>query len=290
MGKKSKNARKLARSQDAHRHTNHQRASSKLSSKSHVRADIMLLDAGFALSISHAQALIMAGEMIVNEHRVDKAGTLLPREAHVRLRPRRKHQYVGRGGLKMQGILEDLQLTVTDWTCLDLGMSTGGFTDCLLQRGATHIFGVDVGKGLAHQKLVQDERVHIIENTHVKDLDKSMISVLSDLCVADISFNALHRLVTYALPFMKDTGHFILLVKPQFELSQQRLISVSHAGIVHDEHAQKEACTMVENYLESLGLQVWHTLPCRTKGSKGNQEYFIYAGMPHATNLAQIVE
>ena len=241
------------------------------------RVDQLMLDRGLAPTLAKARAMIMAGEVIAGEHRVDKAGVRIPVESSLRVKSRRGHIYVSRGGLKLEGALNHFKINPTDWTCLDLGMSTGGFTDCLLKRGARHIYGVDVGRGLAHESLRVHTRVTLLEGTHARDLNTELIPHKCDLCVADISFNSLTRLIQPALPLMKAGGTLLLLIKPQFELSSDVLAEVSTSGVVFDEAAQERACQTVADHLTSLGVNVVCWVPSQHKGAKGNQEYFVLA-------------
>jgi len=242
-----------------------------------LRADELLVARGLAPDVRKAQALIMAGEVIVGERRLEQAGARLPLDVAIRMRPRRGHGYVGRGGLKMEWALDHFQVDPQGWVCLDLGLSTGGFSDCLLQRGAQRVYGVDVGVGLAHERLTRDPRMVIHEGLHAKSLTREHIPEPCDLCVADISFNSLTRLIEPALPFMKPKGWLLLLIKPQFELSEAELERSAERGIVHDIDAQALACERVATHLTDLGVMVSSWAPCGVKGTKGNQEYFMLA-------------
>jgi 23S rRNA (cytidine1920-2'-O)/16S rRNA (cytidine1409-2'-O)-methyltransferase len=221
--------------------------------------------------------MIMAGEILSGDQRLDKSGVRVKQDIPLRWRPRRGHGYVGRGGLKMEGALRHFEVNPKGWTCLDLGMSTGGFTDCLLQWGAQRVYGVDVGRELAHQRLVLDDRVVIIEGTHVRDLTHELIPEACDLCVADISFNSLSRIIAPAIPFLKPEAYALFLVKPQFELSARELEESGERGVVLSEEARRLALTRVSDWLSSTGWVIVDHAPSKTKGTKGNQEYFIYA-------------
>ena len=241
-----------------------------------LRVDELVLDRGLASDLRQAQGMIMAGEILSGDRLLSKAGERLKADVQIRWRPRRGHGYVGRGGLKMESALRQFQIDPSSWVCLDLGMSTGGFTDCLLQWGAHKVYGVDVGKGLAHQRLVNDERVVIIEDTHIKDLSADLIPELCDLCVADLSFNSLGRLIEPALPFLKPKATGVLLVKPQFELSSAELELYAHKGVVHDENARLLALQRVSDKLKCMGWRMLDHKASETKGTKGNQEYFLH--------------
>ncbi len=241
-----------------------------------LRVDELVLARGFASDLKQAQGMIMAGEILTGDRPLTKAGERLKSDIKLRWRPRRGHGYVGRGGLKMESALRQFNIDPSGWFCLDLGMSTGGFTDCLLQWGADKVYGVDVGKGLAHQRLVNDPRVIIIEDTHIKDLNADLVPELCDVCVADLSFNSLGRLIEPALPFLKPKATGILLVKPQFELSSTELEQYAHKGVVHDEKARLIALERVSSKLENMGWEVIDQKASETKGTKGNQEYFLH--------------
>ena len=240
------------------------------------RLDTLVVMRGLAQTLSQAQGMIMAGEILSGDRKLDKAGLRVGPEIPLRWRPRRGHGYVGRGGLKMEGALRHFDLDPSGWVCLDLGMSTGGFTDCLLQWGAQRVYGVDVGRGLAHQRLVLDDRVIILEDTHVKDLTHVLIPEVCDLCVADISFNRLSRIIAPATPFLKSRAYGLFLVKPQFELSAQELEDAGKRGIVLKEEARLLALARVSDWLSTHGWTVLSHAPSQTKGTKGNQEYFVF--------------
>lgn len=265
------------------KHKSHQRKGSKSGphgSRHGLRADELLVERGLALDLRKAQGMIMAGEVILGERRLDQAGARLPLDAAVRVRPRRGHGYVGRGGLKMEWALDHFKLSPRGWVCLDLGLSTGGFSDCLLQRGAQRVYGVDVGVGLTHERLTRDPRMVIHEGLHARSLTAAHVPERCDLCVADISFNSLTRLIEPALPFLKSEARLLLLIKPQFELSEEELTRSAARGVVHDSVAQEVACARVADHLTSLQISVESWAPCGVKGTKGNQEYFMLASSP----------
>ena len=218
----------------------------------------------------------MAGEILSGDRPIKTAGERIALDAPLRWRPRRGHGYVGRGGLKMEGALRRFNIDPRGAICLDLGMSTGGFTDCLLQWGAEKVYGVDVGRGLAHRRLVTDPRVKVIEGTHIRDLSVENIPELCTLCVADLSFNSLSRLIIPALPFLAPEAIGVLLVKPQFELSSAELRKSSLGGVVFDEEARLTALKRVKSALTNMGWRLIDFDESETKGTKGNQEYFLY--------------
>ena len=248
-----------------------------MSKRNWPRLDEVVITRGFADSLAEARGKIMAREILSGDRCLDKTGERVSPEIILRWRPRRGHGYVGRGGLKMEGALRSFEVDPRGWVCLDLGMSTGGFTDCLLQWGARRVYGVDVGAELAHRRLVCDSRAVIIENTNARDLTPDQVPELCDLCVADISFNTLSRMVSPAIPLLKPDAFALLLVKPQFELSARELDQAGERGIVHDEAARLRALERVSESLQSSGWEILKSAPCAIKGTKGNQEYFIYA-------------
>ena len=248
--------------------------------KKKIRLDQRVVQHGFADSLSKAQAMIMAGEILWKDQKLTTAGYSIPQDAALRYRPRRGHGYVGRGGLKMESALRLFKINPQGWLCLDLGMSTGGFTDCLLQSGASFVYGVDVGQGLAHHRLVTDQRVQIWEGTNVKDLSSRHIPQLCDLCVADLSFTSLANLVQPAFPFLKPKATLLLLVKPQFELSSHKVNQWGSQGVILSEYAHQAgdlACSRVAEILKELGCTIHGWKACEIKGTKGNQEFFIHA-------------
>jgi 23S rRNA (cytidine1920-2'-O)/16S rRNA (cytidine1409-2'-O)-methyltransferase len=220
--------------------------------------------------------MIMAGEILTGDRPIKTSGERLSVDIPLRWRPRRGHGYVGRGGLKMEGALRRFKVVPKGAICLDLGMSTGGFTDCLLQWGAERVYGVDVGRGLAHRRLITDPRVKVIEGTHIRDLTVEDVPELCTLCVADLSFNSLSRLIAPALPFLAPNAIGILLVKPQFELTSAELKESSFGGVVHDVDARLKALDRVQTELLDMGWRLIDRGESETKGTKGNQEYFLH--------------
>lgn len=250
-----------------------------------ARADALVVARGLAPDLSQAAALIMAGEVIAGEHRVDKPGAQLKADAPLRLRPR-EGRFVSRGGHKLDGALRGFGVDPRGMACVDLGASTGGFTDCLLQRGAARVYAVDVGYNLLHWRLRQDPRVINLERTDARALGEHLSEPV-ELLVADISFNALARVLAPALGHLRPGGEAILLIKPQFELARSE---VEAGGIVRDEALRRAACDRVAAALEALGLTTLAVAPAALKGTKGNQEYVLHgrwgeAARPPSTAL-----
>lgn len=241
-----------------------------------VRLDDLLVERGLAPDRRKGAAMVMAGEVIVGEHRADKAGQPVREDAELRVRGRVAHRYVSRGGLKLQAALEHYGLDPTGWVALDLGASTGGFTDCLLQRGAAKVYAVDVGYGLLHWTLQQDPRVVDLSRTHAGDLDRSRVPDPVDLVVADISFNTLTRLLAPALALCAPGAQVALLVKPQFEADAA---DVGEGGVVRDEAVRAAAGERVAEALASLGVAVtrpWVDSPLA--GAKGGNVEILLHG------------
>lgn len=250
-----------------------------------TRLDALLVERGLAPDLKKARALIMAGQVIVAESRVDKPATPVRADVAVRLKLRKSHGYVSRGGLKLAGALDHFQLDPAGLTAIDLGASTGGFTDCLLKRGAARVYAVDVGYGLLDWTLQQHPKVVMLERTHAADLDETRIPELVDLVVADISFNTLGRVVGPAVGRLKPGGRVMLLVKPQFELDRA---AVGEGGIVRDPAAWAEACDRVAEVVRGFGLTVDGVVRSSITGTEGNVEFMLAGTAPVATTDAAL--
>ncbi len=237
------------------------------------RIDVLLVERGLAVSRDRAKRLLLAGQVLVDDVPIDKAGTKVFRDAAIRLRSQ-DHPYVSRGGLKLAGALDDLGVEVEGLHCLDVGSSTGGFTDCLLQSRASRVYAVDVAYGILDWKLQQDDRVVNLERTHAADLTKEKVPEFIDLLVADISFNSLSRLLPPVIPLLRSAAQMIVLVKPQFELEPE---FVGEGGIVHDEAARHLACERVCASVSELGWQVDGLIESSIKGTRGNIEFLLRA-------------
>ncbi len=241
------------------------------------RADALLVERGLAVDLAKARALVLAGAVVAGEHRVDKAGQLLAPDVTLRVKGRRDHPYASRGGVKLAHALDHFEIDPTGRVCIDLGASTGGFTDCLLQRGATRIYAVDVGYGQLDWKLQRDERVVNLERTHARDLDAAHVPEPVDMLVADISFNAIGRILAPALGLLRDGADLLLLVKPQFELPAD---AVGEGGIVRDPDAWDTACRTVAADVVALGCAVHGVERSPITGARGNVEFVLWATYP----------
>jgi 23S rRNA (cytidine1920-2'-O)/16S rRNA (cytidine1409-2'-O)-methyltransferase len=239
--------------------------------KPRKRLDVLLVERGLAESRQKAQAMILAGMVQVNGHAAVKPGTLL--ESTVPLDVTSAPRYVSRGGEKLAGALEDLQLTVRGKLCLDAGASTGGFTDCLLQHGARQVFAVDVSIDQLDVRLRRDPRVHGVE-ANARNLSAKEIGVPVEFVTVDVSFISVIKVLPALLSVVAPHAEFLILVKPQFELGRQ---DVGRGGIVRNTALQEKAVARVCEAAEKLGLCVTAVVPSRLKGAGGNQEFFLYA-------------
>jgi 23S rRNA (cytidine1920-2'-O)/16S rRNA (cytidine1409-2'-O)-methyltransferase len=244
-----------------------------------VRLDKLLVDRGLAASRERAQALILAGKVLVEDQKVEKAGAQVSAECGIRMLGE-DLQYVSRGGLKLERALEHWKIAVTGRICLDVGASTGGFTDCLLQRGAAQVIAVDTGYGQMDFRLRQDARVRLLEKTNARYLTREAVGVTVDLIVMDVSFISatlvLPAVVGAAFPESRDQRQgrqIVVLVKPQFEAGREH---VGKGGIVRDEAAQLGAVEKVRTALQSLGAAQTDTIESPIRGAEGNREFLLY--------------
>jgi len=234
------------------------------------RLDERLLADGLAESRSKAQALILSGDVLVDDVPVDKAGTRVSDAAAIRLRGGAR-RFVSRGGEKLAGALEDLAIDPTGFDCLDVGASTGGFTDCLLQAGAQGVVAVDVGRGQLHSKLVADPRVVSHEGVNARHLDASLLPEPVDLVVADVSFISLELLIP-GLAAAAPRAELLLMVKPQFEVGREK---VGKGGVVRDDGDRQAAADSVIACARAHGYRLVGSVDSRVQGPKGNREIFV---------------
>ena len=236
-----------------------------------ARLDERVVAAGLAESRAKAQALILAGEVLVDGECVDKPGTRVRDEAELRLRGARR-RFASRGGEKLAGALDDLGIDARGRACLDLGASTGGFTDCLLQRGARSVVAVDVGYGQLDAKLRSDPRVVVVERTNARELAAEALPAPIDLVTIDVSFISVRRLLP-RLAELAPAADWLILVKPQFEVGRGQ---VGKGGVVRDDTLRAAAVGAVRAAAEGLG---WHSagqIESRLAGPKGNREVFLW--------------
>lgn len=239
------------------------------------RLDVLLVERGLAEAAKSAQAMILAGEVQVEGVKMTTAGAQIAADARVELVARQK--YSSRGGYKLEGALEDFSVDPAGKNCLDIGSSTGGFTDCLLQHGAAKVFAVDVNVAQLDWKLRQDFRVACIER-NARGLSPKDVSEPADLVVVDVSFISVCRVLGPTTACAKPGAEFLILIKPQFELPRA---DVPAGGVIGDDHRlHKMAIEAVEKAGERLGLQNVSIRPSRLRGAEGNQEFFLHARKP----------
>ena len=236
------------------------------------RLDLLLVERGLAESQQKAQAMILAGEVRLEGVPVQKAGMPVASDAQIEVKSRQL-KYASRGGLKLEGALQDFEINPAGQVCLDVGSSTGGFTDCLLQRGAARVYAVDVNLAQLDWKLQRDPRVIAIER-NARELKPDDIPEPLDLVVADVSFISVCKILGPASAPAKPFATFLILIKPQFELPRA---DVATGGIVTDVGLHKKAIASVRKCAEAAGLTNLNVLPSRLTGAEGNQEYFLHA-------------
>jgi 23S rRNA (cytidine1920-2'-O)/16S rRNA (cytidine1409-2'-O)-methyltransferase len=236
-----------------------------------IRLDKLLLLHDLASSRHKAQALIAAGQVLVDHQVVDKAGSLINAKSQVEIKAR--CPYVSRGGLKLEKGLEYFHINPENYICADIGASTGGFTDCLLQNNASKIYAVDVGYGQLDWKLRQDSRVVVLERTNARYLTKEEIKDPIDLAVIDAAFISLKLLLPPLIPLFKNKVSILALIKPQFEVGKGK---VGKGGVVKDPALHEEVIADIINFTEPLGLASEGVTESPILGPKGNKEFLIY--------------
>ena len=234
-----------------------------------LRLDQLLVGRGFFPSREQARRAILAGEVSVATRVVDKPSELLDEQTAVAVKPTRK--YVGRGALKLESALENFDIDIRGTSALDIGASTGGFTDCMLQRGAEKVYAVDVGYGQLDWKLRTDARVIVIEKTNARFLTRDQVQELVDICVIDVSFISLTLILPNAIALLTPEGVLLALIKPQFELQRS---DVGKGGIVRDPRLHQKAQDKIVAFVNDLGHVVVGIAPAGIKGADGNQEFF----------------
>lgn len=238
-----------------------------------TRADQLLLDRGLAESRARAQALILAGLVFSGERKIEKAGQPLAEDAPLEVRGK-DHPWVSRGGIKLAHGLDHFGWDVTSAVALDVGSSTGGFTDVLLQRGARQVFAIDVGTNQLAWKLRQDPRVVVHEQTNARYLTSEIVTEPVDIVVCDASFISLAKVLNSALDFAKPGGRLIALIKPQFEAERHE---IGKGGVVRDPAVHERVCAAVADWLIGRGWAVAGTTQSPITGPEGNVEFLIGA-------------
>ena len=235
------------------------------------RLDKLLVERGLADSRSEAQELIVSGRVLLGGRTVKKVSFSCSTNANTIVLGKRK--YVSRGGEKLAGALKDINLSPIGKVCADVGASTGGFTDCLLQAGAKHIYAIDTGTGQLAQKLLNDERVTSLEKTNARYL--ITLPEKCDLIVMDVSFISLTKLLPNVINWLKCEAEILALIKPQFELGPG---NTNHRGVISNPEKRKTAIVFVLNCAQTVGLRPLKLALACLRGSAGNQEYFIHLG------------
>ena len=236
-----------------------------------ARLDQILVDRGLAASRERARALILAGSVTVDGQKSDKPGHSFPDDCRVEVAE--PMPYVSRGGFKLAHALDHFGIDVADQACLDVGASTGGFTDCLLQRGAAQVYAVDVGHGQIDWKLRNHPRVVLREGVNARFLKPEDFPLKFDFIVCDASFISATLLIPAFVPLLAERGQMVVLVKPQFEVGREQ---VGKGGIVRDPELHAQACDRVRAAVEALGFQVF-VIESPILGAEGNREFLLYA-------------
>lgn len=241
-----------------------------MKSKPKERLDKLLVERGLVETRAKAQALILAGQVFSNEQRLEKAGQLVAVEAPLTIKE--TMPFVSRGGLKLAAALDFFGVDVSGKVCLDIGASTGGFTDCLLQRGAARVVAIDVGHGQLDWKLRQDARVEVREQINARYLQPADFSERFDLVVGDVSFISLRKILPVMPPLVQPPALVITLIKPQFEVGREE---VGRGGIVRDEAAQQRVVGEIVEFAASIGLRSRGVIDSPILGADGNREFLV---------------
>jgi 23S rRNA (cytidine1920-2'-O)/16S rRNA (cytidine1409-2'-O)-methyltransferase len=237
-----------------------------------ARLDVLLVERGLAPSRERAQAMLLAGQVRVNGQKMEKPGSQVALEAQIEIiGPALR--YASRGGLKLEGALEDFSVTPREKICLDVGSSTGGFTDCLLQHGARRVYAVDVTASQLDWKLRQDPRVTLVER-NARYLRAEDVAEPAELVVVDVSFISVAKVLPAIVPLAAPGGDFLILIKPQFELEKR---DVGKGGIVRDAALHQKAIERVTAAAREAVLEIIGVRPSRLQGAEGNQEFFLHA-------------
>lgn len=236
------------------------------------RLDVLLVARGLASSREKAKAIIMSGIVYVDGNKEDKAGTTFPDTVDIQVKGNTL-RYVSRGGLKLEKAMNEFGLKLNDYVCMDVGSSTGGFTDCMLQNGATKVYAVDVGHGQLDWKLRNDERVVCMEKTNIRYVTPEDIDDVLDFASIDVSFISLTKVLLPVKELLKEDGHIVCLIKPQFEAGREK---VGKKGVVRDKKVHEEVIDLVKSYAESIELFPLKLDFSPVKGPEGNIEYLLY--------------
>ncbi len=235
------------------------------------RLDVLVFEKGLANSRQRASALIMAGNILVNDQPMDKPGAMVPPDASI-VNKGSELPFVSRGGFKIEKAIQSLDLDVKGFVCLDVGASTGGFTDCLLQHGAHRVYAIDVGYGQLDWRLRQDPRVIVIERTNIRYVTEELLPEAFDLISIDVSFISLRLVIPVIKKFLKNDGKILALIKPQFEVGKNQ---VGKGGVVKDPVLHQSLIEELSDFFRTEGLAAGPVIPSPILGPKGNKEFII---------------
>ena len=236
------------------------------------RLDVLLVKRGLAVSREKAKAVIMAGNVYVDNQKEDKAGTMFQDTVNIEVRGAAL-KYVSRGGLKLEKAMTHFDVTLEGKVCMDVGSSTGGFTDCMLQNGAVKVYAIDVGHGQLDWKLRNDERVVCMERTNIRYVVPEDLGEAADFSSIDVSFISLTKVLLPVYNLLKEDGEVVCLIKPQFEAGREK---VGKKGVVRDPKVHEEVIEKVTAYAQSIGFAVRHLEFSPIKGPEGNIEYLLH--------------
>lgn len=248
------------------------------------RLDVLLVNRGLAPSREKAKAMIMEGNVFVENQREDKAGSSFDVNANIEIKGNTL-KYVSRGGLKLEKAMTHFGIELTDKICMDIGASTGGFTDCMLQNGAKKVYAVDVGYGQFAWKLRQDERVICMEKTNIRYVTPEDIADQLDFASVDVSFISLTKVLEPARNLLQDDGEMVCLIKPQFEAGREK---VGKKGVVREKSVHEEVICKVIDYAVSIGFVVLNLEYSPIKGPEGNIEYLVYIKKAETGSASEI--
>ena len=236
-----------------------------------IRLDMLLVERGLAESVLGACPLIMAGKVLVDGRVADKAGAEVSKGSEVSIKT--DSPFVGRGGLKLEGALKDFDIAVSGLIAMDVGSSTGGFTDCLLKNGVSRVYAVDVGKGIIDDSLRRDPRVCLLEGRNIRHLEASEVGEGIDIATVDVSFISLKMVIPKLKEFLKPDGRVLALIKPQFEARKEL---VGKGGVVRDPLVRQKVVEDIKAFSGEAGFKVLGVSPSKITGAKGNVEFWIH--------------
>lgn len=250
------------------------------------RLDLLLVQRGMAPSREKAKTMIMEGNVFVNNQREDKAGSMFPADCQIEIHGNTL-KYVSRGGLKLEKAMTHFHISLRDKICMDIGASTGGFTDCMLQNGAKKVYAVDVGYGQFAWKLRCDERVVCMEKTNIRYVTPLDIEDILDFASVDVSFISLTKVLEPAKALLSENGELVCLIKPQFEAGREK---VGKKGVVRDKQVHKEVLYKIITYAKEIGFDIWNLEYSPIKGPEGNIEYLLYIKKNGEGNMGTAVD